>query len=31
MFMVLHRDPTKKVSEEFDTTNFITTLVMEAK
>jgi len=31
MFLVRHRDPTKKVSEEFDETVFINTLVMEAR
>lgn len=31
MFKVLHRDPTKKVNDEFDTTNFVTTLVIEAR
>lgn len=31
MFLVLHRDPTKKVSDEFDRTSFITTLVMEVQ
>lgn len=31
MFLARHQDPTKKVSDEFDTTNFITTLVMEAR
>lgn len=30
MFLVRHKDPTKKVSEEFDETVFLTTLVMEA-
>jgi uncharacterized GH25 family protein len=29
MFKVLHRDPTKKVNDEFDTTNFVTTLVID--
>lgn len=31
MFKVLHRDPTKKVNGEFDQTNFVTTLVIEAR
>jgi len=31
MFLVRHKDPTKKVSEEFDETIFLTTLVMEAQ
>jgi len=31
MFLVRHRDATKKVAEAFDETVFITTLVMEAK
>jgi uncharacterized GH25 family protein len=31
MFLVRHRDPTKKVSEEFDETIFVSTLVMEAR
>ena len=31
MFKVLHRDPTKKVSDQFDLTNFVTTLVIEAR
>jgi uncharacterized GH25 family protein len=31
MLKVLHRDPTKKVNDEFDTTNFVTTLVIEAR
>jgi uncharacterized GH25 family protein len=31
MFKVLHRDPTKKVNDEFDMTNFVTTLVIETK
>jgi uncharacterized GH25 family protein len=31
MFKVVHRDPTKKVNDEFDLTNFVTTLVVEAK
>jgi uncharacterized GH25 family protein len=31
MFLVRHRDPTKKVSDEFDETVFVNTLVMEAR
>jgi uncharacterized GH25 family protein len=31
MFLVRHRDPSKKVADEFDESVFITTLVMEAK
>ncbi|MFB3766073.1 MAG: DUF4198 domain-containing protein [Methanotrichaceae archaeon] len=31
MFLVRHRDPAKKVSEMFDESVFVTTLVMEAK
>ena len=31
MFLAKHRDPTKKVNEEFDMTNFVTTLVMEVQ
>lgn len=31
MFLVRHKDPTKKVHEEFDETIFLTTLVVEAK
>ncbi|HOT07377.1 MAG: Nickel uptake substrate-specific transmembrane region [Methanosaeta sp. PtaB.Bin039] len=31
MFLARHQDPTKKASEEFDQTNFITTLVMVAQ
>jgi uncharacterized GH25 family protein len=31
MFMVVHRDPTKKVNDEFDFTNFVSTLVVETK
>ena len=31
MFLVRHRDPTKKVSEMFDESVFVTTLVMEAR
>ena len=31
MYLVRHRDPRKKASEEFDESVFITTLVMEAK
>jgi len=31
MFKAVHRDPTKKVSDEFDLTNFVSTLVVEAK
>lgn len=31
MFRVLHKDPTKKVNDEFDQTNFVTTLVIEAR
>lgn len=30
MFLVRHADPTKKVTEEFDETVFVSTLVMEA-
>lgn len=31
MFKVVHRDPAKKVNDEFDFTNFVTTLAIEAK
>lgn len=31
MFKVLHKDPTKKVNDEFDQTNFVTTLVIMAR
>ena len=31
MFLVRHKDPTKRVSEEFDETVFLTTLVMDAQ
>jgi uncharacterized GH25 family protein len=31
MYLARHRDPSKKVSEEFDESVFVTTLVMEAK
>jgi len=31
MFLVRHVDPTKKMSEEFDETAFVSTLVMEAR
>jgi len=31
MFLAIHQDHTKKISDEFDQTNFITTLVIDAK